>query len=212
MNHTRLTYDDCAYQHDIKESVGPGQYMLKTPRVDCDGPCFVPPPEVPLGSSGGATCDKELIDVDSELIGITRKASMCPTAKYMPTNKPFCNAKIPKECFGLTPEATRISNGPCTLRGIPNGFNRWEWLCTNPQAKAFVPFDYNISNRLVVKDNHRPCIQDPVDQSAAMPHSTNTNVCYDWSSKWSSDQFYPKVNQMQPPSWINTVCSKVPAL
>ena len=32
-----------------------------------------------------------------------------------------------------------------------------------------MPFDWNISNRIVVKDNHRPCIPNPIDPTPALP-------------------------------------------
>ena len=32
-----------------------------------------------------------------------------------------------------------------------------------------VPFDFNISDRTLAKDNHRPCIPKPMDQHAALP-------------------------------------------
>ena len=43
-----------------------------------------------------------------------------------------------------------------------------------------MPFDTNINNRLVVKDNHRPCIPTPLDVSSSLPKPTN-------------DPIYPKV-------------------
>jgi hypothetical protein len=49
------------------------------------------------------------------------------------------------------------------------GWNRWEWLCQNPQDKALMPFDFLISNRLMMKDNHRPCLPKPLDQCAMNP-------------------------------------------
>lgn len=212
MSHTRLQYDDCAYRHELKESVGPGEYLLATPRVDCEYNCFFPSPGIALGRNGAAVCEKELIDVDSELMGISRKATLCPTNKYLPMDKPFCPARKLKDCSALSPEDTRISNGPCTLRGIPNGFNRWEWLCKNPQEKALVPFDFNINNRIIVKDAHRPCIPNLMDQSAALPPASNMSVCYDWSTKWAADQYIPKIDAQNPPSWTLTVCPKIAAL
>ena len=212
MSFTRLNYDDDSYKHSLRESVYPGAYMLKAPRNDCDDGCFYPAPEIALASTGAALCEKDLVDVDSELIGITRKASHCPTNQYLPSDKPFCQAKPLKDCYGLNTEPTRISNGPCTLRGIPNGWNRWEWLCMNPQDKALIPFDYNINNRTIVKDNHRPCVNKPIDQSCALPPADNMNVCYDWSSKWSGSQYTPKIDAQHPPSWVNTICPKIPAL
>ena len=64
-------------------------------------------------------------------------------------------------------ENTRISNPSCNLRGT--GWNRWEWLCENPQERVLMPFDTNISNRLVVKDNHRPVIPKLIDQNPILP-------------------------------------------
>jgi len=32
-----------------------------------------------------------------------------------------------------------------------------------------MPFDHNINNRLVVKDNHRPCIPNPIDVNLSLP-------------------------------------------
>jgi hypothetical protein len=55
------------------------------------------------------------------------------------------------------------------MRGNENGFNRWEWLCKDPQSSALRPFQANINYRLIVKDNHRPCISKPMDVSALPP-------------------------------------------
>lgn len=213
MSFSRLNYDDCSYMHALKESVTPGEYMVSTPRVDCNAGCYFPSSDILIGSSGASICEKNLIDVDSELMGITRKATNCPTSKYLPSATPFCEARAPKECMELTAEPTRISNGPCTLRGIPNGFNRWEWLCQNPQSRALVPFDYNISNRIVVKDNHRPCVPNPMDQSSSLPPQENMNICYDWSSKYMNGQYIPEAPSAQaPPSWTMSVCPRIEAL
>lgn len=181
MSFNRLNYDNDTYKHTLRESIGPGDYLLNKPRVDCDG-CFFPSPDVRMNGYGAAICEKELIDVDSELMGISRQATNCPAGKYIPTNKPFCQTKMPKDCYGLTREDTKMSNPPCTLRGT--GWNRWEWLCQNPQDKALIPFDFNINNRLVVKDNHRPCVTDPLDQSVALPPKENDRIVYDWSSRF----------------------------
>ena len=182
MSFNRLNYDDCTYKHLLRESIGPGDYLLNTPRTDCDG-CFFPSPDVIMNGYGAGVCEKEAIDVDSELIGITRKSTNCPAGKFIPSSKPFCNMKMPKDCTTLTREDTKLSNPPCTLRGT--GWNRWEWLCQNPQDKALMPFDWNISNRLVVKDNHRPCVPQPLDQRESLPPSTNDKIVYDWSSKYT---------------------------
>ena len=173
MSFNRLNYDTCTYVHNLRQSVGSADYFLGTPMPHCQ-PCFSTDPQLRVGTGGtqswpGSACPgKPLVDVSSELFGITRSATNCPTAKYLP-DPTFCaNPATLKDCQSALPaENTRISNPSCTLRGT--GWNRWEWLCQNPQENAFVPFDFNIDNRLIAKDTHRPCLPDPVDQSLALP-------------------------------------------
>jgi hypothetical protein len=165
MSFNRLNFDSCAYKHRLNESIGPGEYMLDTNNF-CE-PCFVSAPGVVTQGYGAAICPQHLIDVDSELLGITRKASDCPGKHYLPSDTPYCGSILPKECNSLEPEPTKLSNPPCTLHC--RGWNRWEWLCQNPQDRILIPFDTNINNRLIVKDNHRPCVPKPIDQSLALP-------------------------------------------
>ena len=166
MSFSRMPYDEGAYQHYLKETTGSGSYMLQTPRIDCQA-CFYPSPHVRIDKNGARVCDRDLIDVDSELMGLSRKDSKCPTQKYLPREGEFCTSTPMRDCHGLDPEETRISNPPCTLRST--GWNRWEWLACNPQDKAMVPFQYLINNQQIVKDNHRACIPRPLDQSSGLP-------------------------------------------
>lgn len=165
MSFSRLGYDSCAYKHRLVESIGAGEYMLDNNNV-CS-PCFVPSPTINVQRFGASICDKNLIDVDSELLGLNIRQSKCPSKKYLPTDKKFCNPHELKECNDLDAESTRLSNPPCTLRST--GWNRWEHLCQNPQDNVITPFDWNVSNRIVVKDNWRPLVPTPLDQSLALP-------------------------------------------
>lgn len=177
MNFTRLDYDNCTYEHNLKQSVGVGDYIINTPTIECNG-CYIRDPTQRLGKfvGGSVASDKPLVDVSSELLNITRKASNCPTQKYIPGADPFCNLKHLPVCDSYTAEDTRISNPPCTLRST--GWNRWEWLCKNPQDKALIPFDYNINYRMIVKDNHRPCLPHPIDFTQTLPpdHFNDTEI------------------------------------
>jgi hypothetical protein len=129
--------------------------------------------------SGVSRCkDFHIIDVDSELKNIVRPATNCPTGKFM--GEKFCDLNHFPDCKRRSPtEDTRISNPPCTLRGT--GWNRWEWLCRNPQENALVPFEYNINYRLVAKDNHRPCVPKPIDDDKVLPPKENydTQIFYE---------------------------------
>lgn len=179
-----LNYDDCTYKHNLKQSVSVGDYMINQPRVECVA-CFEPSPSIALNKTGVNVCaDKPLIDVDSELKLINRHATNCPTGMFLPSEQPFCSTKSLLDCRSLPNEETRLSNPPCTLRS--SGWNRWEWLCQNPQEKALVPFDYMISNRIVVKDNHRPCIPSPIDQGHSLPALNADDSVTQYSAKCNS--------------------------
>ena len=175
MSFNRLDYDTGCYKQYIAESVGPLEYQIGTPKISCE-PCMPKDPGFILQRSG-ASVDKEqsLIDVDSELLNITRPLSNNPVKKFLPkftkdgeiNNNPMNQKLHFKECNMPTREDTRLSNPPSTLRGT--GWNRWEWLCQDPQERVEIPFDYNIQNKLVVRDNHRASLPRPVDQTLALP-------------------------------------------
>ena len=76
---------------------------------------------------------------------------------------------------GMFTEDCRLSNPPSTLRGT--GWNRWEWLCKDPQDRVIEPFDFQINTKILSKDNHRPCVPRPVDQKLAFPRPNNTPIC-----------------------------------
>ena len=85
MAFTRFNYDPCRTAKLLQESTGPGRYMLNVPGPGCK-PCFFEDPEIRLQKWGanlryvpGGTP----IDIDSDLIGITRKnTNDCIISKY----------------------------------------------------------------------------------------------------------------------------------
>ena len=172
MSFERLSSDSCSYEQKLRESIGPGAYQLGTPANDCT-PCArdVPTdPYIRYQSFGPGICPPgSSIDTNSDLIGITRKASKCAADQYLPSSKPVGNVCAPKGQLDCRPgtEPTRLSNPPCTIK--ETGYNRWEDLCWNPQDRAIIPFEWNTSYRMVAKDNHTPCIPNPIDQSIFFP-------------------------------------------
>ena len=190
-----LRYDANTYEFDLRQSVGPGEYVLGTPVPHCS-PCFANDPRNNNGTSGGAVCnDRSLIDVDSDLQGITRRATSSPSGKYLPTAP--CQLTSPPNCVpqNVPIEDTRLNNPPCTLRGT--GWNRWEWLCTDPQERALVPFDLMIDTSIVVKDNHRPVLPRPIDQTAAMPpgkHNAPSHGAPQWQPRCEPEYVSPIPN------------------
>ena len=173
MSFNRLDYDTCAYKQELSESIGVSEYMLGTPHIACED-CFAKDPQL-IMQRAGASVSKNIpmVDIDSELMNITRKLSNCSSDEFIP--KFTSNGEIDnslethdfRDCGIPTKENTRLSNPSCNLRGT--GWNRWEWLCNDPQERVNIPFDNNIANRLVVKDNHRPVIPKLIDQTPFLP-------------------------------------------
>lgn len=152
-------------------------YMLGTPGSDCGTEaCLRDIPADPFiryQTFGPGACPPgKAVDDGSELRGLNYKASKCSADSYLPgkySMQGACAApgnSAPRACMDPT-ENTRLSNPPCTLRGT--GWNRWEWLCWDPQERAIVPFEWNVNYRIVAKDNHVPCLETPLDQDMFMP-------------------------------------------
>jgi len=182
MSLVSLGYDSCSYNEKLRTSVGPGMYMLGTPANDEVAPCSRDIPVDPYMRyqhwGPGMCVPGSAVDDGSELLGLRYKSSKCSADAYAPgkyEQKPACSAPG-KTKAGAAPcfrpqEDTRLSNPPCTLKST--GWNRWEWLCYDPQDKAIIPFEWNTSYRIVAKDNHVPCIEMPMDQTGFMPLSTD---------------------------------------
>ncbi len=174
MSNNRLYYDTCEVKQQVKESLRPGEYQVHAPAIDR---CYPMDPSIRLQRTGNSvSATHALVDVHSELWGITRHNSRCPSERYTPcsTNevvygKDCVTEKLThdKDCDNWV-EYTRTSNPSCNLRCT--GWNRWEWLSTNPQERVFRPYDWNIHSRTVVKDNHRPCIPKLIDQTPTLPN------------------------------------------
>lgn len=188
-NFTRLNYDPCSYSEKLSRSTGPGVYMINTPGNDCrECSQDVPPdPYLRYQQFGAASCPPgSAIDVSSELNGLNYLNSGCMNEQYLPGKykESVCQPKGKASAYACDlqkpTESTRLTNGPCTLRGT--GINRWEWLCFDPQQNAIEPFEFLVNNRLVTKDNHIPCIEKPMDQTNILPSQKNNEISPEWKN------------------------------
>ncbi len=191
-------YDVCSYKYQLAQEIGPGMYQLMRP--DNQSVPILPKDPRYIAQSSGVSVSKNtaLIDIDSELIGLSRNLTRCPDRQYMPNNNASFNCgaqtgKVRNGCQpfekvcvdnteilkfadnGLWSEDTKLSNPPSTLRGT--GWSRFEWLPADPQERVLHEFDYEINTKLLSKDNHRPCLPKPIDQYNVYPRPSNTPIC-----------------------------------
>lgn len=169
-NWTRARTDDCHITDDTRITTGPGRYILEAPSGYCNA-AFVPEPTTRLQKWGNAQVDTYgKTDVESDLWNINRNTTKEVCGQYDPNDNRMNKADkraINEASFPQT--HARLNDPPCTLRST--GWNRFQWLCQNPQEKVMMPFDWNIPGRLVHKDAHRPCIPTPLSPEPVIPHT-----------------------------------------
>jgi hypothetical protein len=80
MSFNRLRYDNCAYTHELNESVGTLAYVLDPSKYENCNKC-----RMELGIIGGTNVSHikgNLVDLETDLRGTTRMSSKCPSRKY----------------------------------------------------------------------------------------------------------------------------------
>jgi hypothetical protein len=118
-------------------------------------------------------------DVESDLLNLNRPTTRTVCDQYNPEkNKVNAAAKeSAKEC-SFPQTFSRLVDPPCNNRAV--GWNRWEWLCDNPQEAVMLPFDNMVTTRLQKKDQHRPCIPVPQKPDDLLP----APISYEKNALW----------------------------
>ena len=83
MSYNRLRYDQCAYNTEINQSVGPLEYLLNPMKYENCPKC-----RHEFGLVGGTNVSNikgNLVDLENDLRGQTRQNTKCPNLKYQPT-------------------------------------------------------------------------------------------------------------------------------
>lgn len=80
MSSNRLMYDTSSEQYRVNESVGSMGYLLDSDKYENINKC-----RIGLGVVGGSNVSHitgNIVDLESDLYGITRKATLCPDEKF----------------------------------------------------------------------------------------------------------------------------------
>lgn len=164
----RRTYDGCKTSDDLRVTTGPGRYQLDVP-PQYSNACFAPEPTV-RQQKWGASLNQgfQKTDVESDLLNLNRPTTRTVCDQYNPEKNKVNEAskESVKEC-SFPQTFSRLVDPPCNNRAV--GWNRWEWLCDNPQEAVMLPFDNLVATRLQKRDQHRPCIPVPQSTDAILP-------------------------------------------
>jgi len=115
----RLIYDNCETAQRLSESTGPGLYNMYEGQFNNNSKCRSAFGE--FSNYGVSLYNGNIVDLESDLMGINRRASLCPKNKYTPScdNYAVCGVNgIPCSCL----EAT--SRNLINAQTCPSMFNR----------------------------------------------------------------------------------------
>lgn len=185
----RRIYDANAYKIALEQSTAPLRHVMDPGNYNRCDPCR--PADIGyIGNVGvSITHQRPLIDVESDLRLLNYPLSKDPAQQYQPSC-PQCGRCFEgypcgggvvagcKDCqerlfhfpaCSIGTDYTRISNPKCSSREV--GVNRFQPLCLNPQDENrwLPPSEVGINYRMVVKDNHVPCIPKPLDPTPLLP-------------------------------------------
>ena len=76
-----LRFDNGAYAANLRQSVGPGHYVLEAVKPNCSA-CLPIDPRIAVGTSGASLCTGNITDVESELHNLSRPATLSPGGLY----------------------------------------------------------------------------------------------------------------------------------
>jgi hypothetical protein len=82
MSWNRSKYDQCAYQKELSQSTSPIYYTLDPNKFYNSHDCR--PAFGLLGGNNVSVTQNNMVDVESDLMGITRPNSQCPERKFVP--------------------------------------------------------------------------------------------------------------------------------
>ena len=153
MAFTRFKYDDCRTKKSLQQATDPGRWILNVPG-NGSNPCYMEDPQIIIQKWGG-NLRTNTINLESELKGVNRHLSRDCLGKdnYQNYNVPNQPIQYPT-CSNLTTEQSRATNPAWWYRDLEQ--NNFEYPPINPQANVCLPFQNNLSTRILEKDYFTP--------------------------------------------------------
>jgi hypothetical protein len=171
MAFTRFKYDDCRTKKSLQQSTDPGRWILNVPG-NGDKPCYMEDPQI-IPQKWGGNLRTNTIDLESDLRGVNRHISRDCLGKdeYQRYDVPNQAIQYPT-CSTLTTDQSRATNPAWWYRDLAQ--TDWEYPPLNPQANVCIPFQNNLSTRILEKDYFTPkrdCVLDETKQMLPSSHN-----------------------------------------
>jgi hypothetical protein len=171
MAFTRFKYDDCRTKKSLQQATDPGRWILNVPG-NGNTPFYMEDPQI-IPQKWGGNLRTNTINLESDLRGVNRQLSRDCLGKneYQKYNVPNQAIQYPS-CSQLTTEQSRATNPAWWYRDLEQV--DWQYPPLNPQANTCLPFQNNLSTRILEKDYFTPkrdCVLDETKQM--LPTSFN---------------------------------------
>jgi hypothetical protein len=162
---TRFKYDDCRTKKALQQATDPGRWILNVPG-NGDNPCFIEDPQIII-QKWGANLRTNTINLESDLLGVNRKASRDCLGKdnYQQYNVSNSAIEYPT-CSNTFTEQSRATNPAWWYRDLEQ--TDWSYPPLNPQANTCLPFQNNLSTRILEKDYFTPKRDCVLNETKAM--------------------------------------------
>ena len=150
---TRFKYDDARTKKELQQATDPGRWILNVPGNGAY-PCYIEDPQIII-QKWGANLRTNTIQLESDLQGVNRIISRDCLGKdeYTKYNVPNEAIKYPT-CSNLFTDQSRATHPAWWYRDVEQV--AWEYPFLNPQANTCLPFQNNLSTRILEKDYFTP--------------------------------------------------------
>lgn len=149
MANTRFNYDPCRTIKRLQESTGPSRYILDTPGPGSH-PAFILDPAI-IPQKWGANLYTNSTTLENHLLGIDKVITKCDrnVTKSLPSPGVSEPIVYPINTDVIT-ESSRLVLPAFLFRSIPQ--TQTQYLPLNPQENICMPFENNLSTRILEKD------------------------------------------------------------
>jgi hypothetical protein len=153
MAFTRFKYDEGRTKKELQQSTDSGRWVLNVPG-NGDTPCYMEDPHI-IPQKWGANLRTNTINLESNLLGVNRNLGRDCLGKneYQQYNVTSQSIKYPT-CKQLTTDQSRATNPAWWYRDLEQ--SNWKYPQLNPQANTSIPFQHNLSSRILEKDYYTP--------------------------------------------------------
>jgi hypothetical protein len=153
MANTRFNYDECRTKKHLQQSTDPGRWILDVPG-NGSSPCYMEDSHI-IMQKWGANLRTNTTNLESELRGVNREIGRDCLGKDNYKNYNVVNDKInyPK-CNNLSTDQSRATNPAWWYRDLEQV--SWQYLPLDPQVNTCIPFQNNLSSRILEKDYFTP--------------------------------------------------------